>query len=82
MASIKQRGDLQWRVQIRRKDHKPIYRTFESYSAAKKWADDIEGRISGESYIDRSEAKATKLRELLTQYQDEVTPAKKGADRE
>lgn len=82
MASIKQRGDLQWRVQIRRKDHKPIYRTFESYAAAKKWSDEVEGRISGESYIDRSEAKATKLREFLTQYQDEVTPAKKGADRE
>jgi len=82
MASIKQRGERQWRVQVRRKGHKPVYRTFDTYADAKKWADELEGRISGETYIDRSEAKATKLRELLTQYQDEITPSKKGADRE
>jgi hypothetical protein len=41
MASIQQRGEFQWRVQIRRlgPDGKSITksRTFETYSAAKRW---------------------------------------------
>lgn len=82
MATFTSRGDRQWRVQIRRKGHAPICRTFEVYADAKRWADELEGRISGETYVDRSEAKGTKLRELLTQYLDEVTPTKKGASQE
>ena len=58
MASIQQRGESQWRVQIRRlgPDGKSITksRTFETYSAAKRWANVTEGRISGEEYSDRS----------------------------
>jgi integrase len=82
MATITSRGERQWRVQVRRKGHDPVYRTFDAYADAKKWADELEGRISGETYVDRSEAKGTKLRELLTQYLDEVTPTKKGANQE
>jgi hypothetical protein len=50
MATITCRGERQWRVQVRRKGHKPVYRTFDSYADAKKWADELEGRISGETY--------------------------------
>ena len=72
MATITSRGNRQWRVQVRRKGHAPIYRTFDTYADAKKWADELEGRISGETYVDRSEAKGTKLRELLERYRERL----------
>jgi hypothetical protein len=68
MATITSRGNRQWRVQVRRKGHAPVYRTFDTYADAKKWSDELEGRISGETYVDRSEAKGTKLREDMADW--------------
>lgn len=88
MASIENRGKdrNQWRVKIRRKgpDGQPIRRsrTFDSYEDAKRWADIMEGRISGDEYADTRRERRTTLRHLLERYEREVSPKKKGYKQE
>jgi len=45
MASIKQMGQKSWRVQVRRKGHKAITRTFTTERLAQKFAARVEGDI-------------------------------------
>lgn len=82
MATINKRGEAQWQAKIRRAGHKAISQTFETYEAAKAWADVTEGKISGREYVDKEKEQRAKLRDLLTRYQDEITPTKKGARQE
>jgi integrase len=82
MATITKRGEAQWQAKIRRAGHKTLSQTFETYDAAKEWADVTEGKISGREYVDRDKEQRAKLRDLLTRYQDEITPTKKGARQE
>lgn len=37
MAYIKKRGEY-WRAEVRRKGHKPAYRTFDTQAEAQNWA--------------------------------------------
>jgi integrase len=88
MATIENRSKdrNQWRVKIRRKgpDGQPIRRsrTFDSYEDAKRWADIVEGRISGDEYADTKRERRTTLRHLLERYEREVSPKKKGHKQE
>jgi len=82
MATIQKRGDYQWLVRIRRKDHAPINRTFDTYEDAKEFADITEGRISGQEYVDKTKEQRSTLKQLLQRYLEEVTPTKKGARQE
>lgn len=65
-------------VQIRKKGHAPINRTFTKRSDATLWARDIELGIERGSTIDHNEVKATLVRDLLVRFRDEVTPSRKG----
>lgn len=76
MAYISQRGDY-WRAEIRRRGHKPIYRTFDTKQQAQQWAHRTEGEIAAGVYVDRSEAERTTLREALEKYVDEIVPTKR-----
>ena len=82
MATIQQRGDAQWRVQIRRRgpNGKLVAkaRTFETHAAAKRWANVTEGRISGDEYTDRSKERRATLKEIVERYAREISPNKKG----
>jgi integrase len=82
LANIQRRGEGQWRVQIRRKTEygKALTKTktFETYEAAKRWADVVEGRISGDEYTDKSKERRATLRQLVERYEREVSPNKKG----
>jgi len=82
MATIQQRGDAQWRVQIRRRgpNGKLVAkaRTFETHAAAKRWANVTEGRISGDEYTDRSKERRATLKEIVERYAREISPSKKG----
>lgn len=60
MATIDKRGDYQWRARVRRAG-KTETRTFESYEAAHAWALSIEGKIVGDEYQDRKQARGTTL---------------------
>jgi integrase len=86
MATIYKRGDLSWQVKVRRKqpsgDAVRQTRTFERYDEAKRWADVIEGRISGHEYVDKSKERRTSLKEIIERYLKEVTPTKGGAKQE
>lgn len=75
MAYIQQRGDY-WRAQVRRKGHKPVYRTFDTRRQAEKWARHVESEIDAGVFIDRSEAEHTTLDVALTRYASEILPAK------
>ncbi|RAR58781.1 hypothetical protein C7401_11297 [Paraburkholderia unamae] len=76
MAYIKQRGNY-WRVEVRRRGYKPAYRTFDTKQQAQQWARRIETEIDAGSYIDRTEAERTTLREALDRYATEIVPAKR-----
>jgi integrase len=60
MATIDKRGEGQWRARVRR-DGKRVTKTFEAYEAAEKWALEIEGKIVGDEYEDRTKARGTTL---------------------
>ena len=81
MASIHRR-DGRWRVQVRRRGLPPTSKTFERNEDAKRWAQQMEGRLAADEYVDLREAKRTILREALERYRAEVTPLKKGAKQE
>ncbi|HRE17998.1 MAG TPA: site-specific integrase [Rhodocyclaceae bacterium] len=80
MATIKRRGDFQWRAQIRRKGHPAQSKTFETREAAEKWARSIERERDQGLYINRSPAEKNTLGDILTRYLEEIVPEHKGAE--
>ncbi|MDE2254394.1 MAG: site-specific integrase [Betaproteobacteria bacterium] len=82
MAQIECRGPYQYRVRIRRKGYPTICRTFDTKTAAEKWARATEHEIDVSGFIDRRGADKTTLRALLEQYRKEVTPTKRSAEME
>ena len=81
MATFTQRKSG-WYVQVRRKGHKTIGRTFNTKGEGEKWALTIESSMGVGVYVDNRESLATTLDECLTRYSSEILPHKKGADRE
>jgi integrase len=71
-----------WYVQVRRKGHKTIGRTFDSKSEGERWALSIESDMGIGKYVDTREAMSTTLLECLDRYATEIVPSKKGADRD
>lgn len=76
MAYIKKRGEY-WRAEVRRKGHKPTYRTFDSQAEAQKWARRIEADIDTGFYVDNSAAEKFTLGEALEQYRRDVAAKKR-----
>lgn len=74
MATIRKKGPYQWHVQIRRKGFPSATKTFESESAALKWARDIESKMDKGVYFDRSEAERTTLGDLIDTFLKEHAP--------
>lgn len=82
MASIRKRGPYQWEAQIRRRGYPAQSKTFDIKAEAEAWAKMIESEMSRGVWVSRSEAEATTLYEALIRYEEEVSPAKKGAAQE
>lgn len=82
MASIRKRGQYQWEAQVRRRGYPAQSKTFNTKAEAEAWAKMIESEMSRGVWVSRSEAEATTLYEALTRYEEEVSPAKKGAAQE
>jgi integrase len=76
MAHVSKRG-LFWRVEIRRKGYKPVYRTFDSKQDANKWARLTESEMDAGLFVDRSAAERMLLSEALERYEREVVSAKR-----
>jgi integrase len=81
MASFQQKK-TGWFVQIRRKGHKSISRTFNSKSEGERWALQIEAGMGVGTYIDNRETLSTSLHECLSRYASEIVPLKKGFKRD
>ena len=64
MAYIQERGSF-WRAEVRRKGYKPVYRTFDTQKQAQQWARRVEAEMDAGSFVDRTEAEQTTLREAL-----------------
>ena len=73
---IECRGPNQFRARVRRGDVNE-YRTFETLEAAKRWQEQMVGKIAGHEYVDRSLERRTTLAELLKRYLKDETPKKK-----
>lgn len=76
MATIRKKG-TGWHVQVRKKGHATITKTFSIKSDADKWATIVESEIERGVFVDRSEAEATTLNEALGRYAVEVSSLKK-----
>ena len=89
MATIQKRRN-NYRVQIRRRGHRPQTKTFPNMTDAKRWASIVEGQIDAGAtdqptaiIADPEPANVSvTLSEALERYQREITPTKKGAKQE
>ena len=82
MATFDKRGDLQWRVQIRKKGYPVQRKTFDSRAEAETWAATVESEMARGVFVSRQEAEATTLSEAFDRYEREVSSTKKGYARE
>jgi len=71
-----------WFVQVRRKGHASISRTFNSRTEGERWALTIESGMGVGTYVDNRETLTTSLSECLDRYATEIIPQKKGAARD
>jgi len=77
MATIRQKGDKQWHVQVRKRGYPPETRTFSTKSAAQKWSTLIEAEMERGVFVSRTEAESTTLNDILDRYGSEVLPTKR-----
>jgi integrase len=77
MASIQRRDD-KWQVRIRRKGFPVEVKSFTSRQDAERWARSVESEMDKGSFVSRSEAESTTLKEVLERYIVEVCPSKRG----
>lgn len=82
MATIRQRGDASWEVQVRRMGWPSISRTFSSKADARSWAAVIESEMTRGVFIDRTEAERNTLGDLFRRYLKDVSAHKKGGKSE
>jgi hypothetical protein len=79
MATIRKLRD-RWQAQVRRRGVPPRAKSFDKRSDAERWARELEAEADRSGWVaDTRAAEKTTLRELLTRYSSEVTPAKRGA---
>lgn len=74
MASIKRRGDNAWRVQIRKKGHPPIFRTFDYKVDAENWAREIEREMDFGTFKSAKEAEQTTFKDLAKKFAEDFAP--------
>ena len=74
MATITNRGNLQWRARVRRKGYSTVSKTFERKSDAEAWARQIESEMDKGAFVSRTEAERYSLSECLDRYIEEYIP--------
>jgi integrase len=73
MATIEPRGPHQFPVKVRRHGVSQT-KTFESHRGAEDWARILDGKVSGDDFVDRSRARDTALSQALDWYQRAIVP--------
>lgn len=82
MATITNRGPLQWKARIRRRGYPDTSKTFEIKADAEAWARLIESEMDRGIFVSRTEAEQYTLSECLDRYIEEYTPRLKHGKRE
>jgi integrase len=87
MATIKKRGDYQWRARIEKKNAATGQvhcesKTFLTKEEAESWSRVVEEALARGKYNDTKQADETQLSELIERYIKEVSPSKLGAAQE
>jgi len=82
MASIDKLPSGRWRARVRRKDNRPLTRTFEHKEDAAAFARKVESEQERGVWNDNLVADGTSLDAALDDYEKKITPGKKSADRE
>ena len=82
MAYIRKIKSKKWLVEVRKKGHPFINKTFLYIEDARKWAKEIESQMDKNVFEDYSVASGTTLKDILIKYRDEKTILKKGAREE
>jgi len=75
MATVEERGPHQFRVKVRRNGVSQT-KTFETRRAAEEWARVIDGKVSGDDFVDRGRPKETSLAQALDWYEKMIVPKK------
>jgi len=78
MATIRKKGDYQWHVQVRKKGWPAQTKTFTHRADAEAWASDIERQMRLGTFVDRSTAEKTTIKDLIGIYREKELPAKRG----
>ena len=78
MATITQRGDLQWQAKIRKKGFPVQSRTFIRRVDAERWAKEVEIQMERGLFFDRTVAEQTTVADLIKTYREQVLPTKRG----
>ncbi|QBE64280.1 tyrosine-type recombinase/integrase [Pseudoduganella lutea] len=81
MASIRQRSGT-WQARVRRKGYPDEVASFKTKTEAQTWARSIESAMEHGSHQSIQAAKDVLLSDILQRYRNEVTPSKRGAQRE
>lgn len=76
MATIQKRGDT-YKVVVRRTGYPSQTKTFETKASAEAWARAVEASMDAGKFQDRRTCKLTSF-ELMTRYETEVVPTKRG----
>ena len=82
MATIRKRGDYQWQAIVRRKGWPLQSKTFNYQADAERWARQVESEMDRGDFRPKDASSTLTLKEALERYAKEVTPRKKGAQRE
>ena len=75
MATFRKRKG-RWQTQVRIKGHKAVSKTFTRKAVAETWARIIESEIERGVFVNRAEAEATALSDVLDRYGRDVAPSK------
>lgn len=79
MATIRRTPAGTWEVQIRRRGHRPVTRTFRTRAMAERWARQVEDEIASGEWTDRAAARTTTLGTLLERYEREFSGRKRSS---
>lgn len=74
MATISERGEYSWRIQVRRRGIPPIYKTFNYKDDAEKWARQMEAELDRGLYLPRRDAERTTFAEVAERFEKEYAP--------
>lgn len=89
MATIRKRvgskggkKTVHWQAVVRRGDHRPQYKSFDTKAEADAWATGLENAINRDEYVPSPEGRKHTVRDLLERYRKSEVPKKRDARNE